>query len=74
MTRTYVLVRTKAGTMWNVRSDIEKIEGIVDVHVITGPYDLVALVNLPSTEDLKRLLDDIHDIDGVVSTETWIAV
>ncbi|UCH05528.1 MAG: Lrp/AsnC ligand binding domain-containing protein [Candidatus Thorarchaeota archaeon] len=74
MTRTYVLIRAKAGTMWNVRSDIEKIEGIVDVHVITGPYDLVALVNLPSTDNLKRLLEIIHDVEGVVSTETWIAM
>ncbi|MHA2601725.1 MAG: Lrp/AsnC ligand binding domain-containing protein [Candidatus Thorarchaeota archaeon SMTZ1-83] len=74
MTRTYVLIRAKAGTMWNVRSDIEKTEGVIDVHVITGPYDLVALVDFPSTEDLKRLLDSIHDIDGVVSTETWIAI
>ncbi|MFQ5834096.1 MAG: Lrp/AsnC ligand binding domain-containing protein [Candidatus Thorarchaeota archaeon] len=74
MKRTYVLIRAKAGTMWNVRSDIENIEGVIDVHVITGPYDLVALVSLPSTDDLKRLLEMIHSIEGVVSTETWIAI
>ncbi len=74
MTRAYVLIRAKAGTMWEVRSAIEKIDGIKDVHVITGPYDLVAYAEVPSTKTLKRLLDSFHDVDGIVSTETWMVI
>lgn len=74
MQRVYILVRAHAGKMWIVRSLIDKIEGINDVHVITGPYDLVADADLQSTAYLKELLDKIHEIDGVISTETWIAI
>ena len=74
MTRAYVLIRTEAGTMWEVRNAIEKIEGIQDVHVITGPYDLVVYAEVPSTENLKRLLDSFHHVDGIVSTETWMVI
>jgi DNA-binding Lrp family transcriptional regulator len=60
--------------MWHVRTIIHEFESINDVHVITGPYDLVANADLPSDDFLKELLDNIHDVEGVISTETWIAV
>ena len=74
MQRVYILIRAHAGKMWHVRSIVDEIEGINDVHVITGPYDLVADADLQSTQSLKELLDKIHEIDGVISTETWIAI
>jgi DNA-binding Lrp family transcriptional regulator len=72
--RVYILIRAHAGKMWHVRSMIDKIEGINEVHVITGPYDLVADAELQSPAYLKELLDKIHKMDGVISTETWVAI
>ena len=74
MQRVYILIRTQAGKMWHVRSLVDKIKGINDVHVITGPYDLVADAELPSTVYLKEIIDKIHEMDGVISTETWVAI
>ncbi len=74
MQRVYILIRTHAGRMWHVRSMVDKIKEINDVHVITGPYDLVADAELPSTVYLKEIIDKIHEMDGVISTETWVAI
>ena len=74
MSRLYILIRTQAGRMWRVRTIIQKFESINDVHVITGPYDLIADADPPSDDFLKELLDNIHNVEGVLSTESWIAI
>ncbi|MFW9811104.1 MAG: Lrp/AsnC ligand binding domain-containing protein [Candidatus Thorarchaeota archaeon] len=74
MSRIYILIRTQAGRMWRVRAIIQQFDSINNVHVITGPYDLIADADLQSDKSMKVLLDKIHDVEGVISTETWIAI
>ena len=74
MPKAYVMIRAEAGEMWNLQRAIEKIDGIKEVLLITGPYDLVAYAEVPSANDLRLMLDSFHGLKGVVSTETWMVL
>lgn len=67
-----VLITTKAGMAFSACSEIGKIDGVEQAHVVTGPYDLVAVID--SNTNLRSLVAAIHDTDGVQRTQTCIAV
>jgi hypothetical protein len=68
-----VLIKTEAGRAFSACNEIGKIDGVERAHVITGPYDLVAVVD-SSDVSLRSLVAAIHDTIGVQHTETCIAV
>jgi len=69
-----VLIRVEAGKVWDVAQAIGKISLVERANVVTGPYDVIAYAVLPSTEDLRQIMEGIHNIDGVTRTETCIAI
>ncbi len=70
----YVLIRVEAGKVWDVAQAIGKIKSVDRANVVTGPYDVIAYAALPSTEDLRKLMEGIHGVEGVTRTETCIAI
>ncbi len=68
-----VLVKTEAGNAFSACTEIRKITGVDRAHVVTGPYDLFAVVD-SSHVTLRSLVASIHDTKGVVRTETCIAL
>ncbi|MFX1318400.1 MAG: Lrp/AsnC ligand binding domain-containing protein [Promethearchaeota archaeon] len=70
----YILIRVEAGKVWDVAQAIGKISGVDRSNVVTGPYDVIAYAVLPSTEDLREVMEGIHSVDGVNRTETCIAI
>ena len=70
----YILIRVEAGKVWDVAQAIGKISGVDRSNVVTGPYDVIAYAVLPSTEDLRKLMEGIHSVDGVNRTVTCIAI
>jgi DNA-binding Lrp family transcriptional regulator len=74
MVSVIILIRTNAGAVWEVSQQIAKIDGITKSDVVTGPYDVIAYAVLPSTEDLRRLMQSIHSVNGVTRTETCVAM
>lgn len=55
----------------NVMADLEKIEGVNEVYPIKGMYDVVALVEAPSFEKLrKKVIQSIRQTANVKSTLT----
>ena len=69
-----VLIHASVGTIWESCKDIEKIEGIQKAHAVTGPYDIIAYAELPSTDDLRRMTKQIHEVHGINRTESCIAI
>jgi len=69
----YVLLTSAIGKVRDVFSQIEELEGVKDVRIVTGPFDLVVLAE---AEDLSTLtntvVEGIHEVDGVVDTNTAI--
>jgi len=68
-----VLIRTKVGEAFAACEDIRKIKGVVNVHVVTGPYDIISIVDSKNVS-LRRIVESIHDVRGVLRTETCLKV
>ena len=74
-TKAYLLIETAVGKTRDVANTLTGLPGITTVDVITGPYDIIALV---SGEDMAVVGDlvtgHIHTVTGVVRTVTCVAV
>lgn len=51
---------------------LSKLASVKSLHSVNGEYDLVALMLVPSTEDLDDQLEIIGEMDGVIKTTTLI--
>lgn len=71
----YVLLEAQAGKTEEALRKIRDIAGVKEVHLVTGPYDLI--INIEA-DDLKRLgqivSDEIQIIGGVTKTITCIVI
>ena len=74
-TKAYLLIETAVGKTRDVASTLGGLNGITTVDVVTGPYDIIAVV---SGEDMTVVGDlvtgHIHTVPGVVRTVTCVAV
>ncbi|MHA1484111.1 MAG: Lrp/AsnC ligand binding domain-containing protein [Candidatus Thorarchaeota archaeon] len=69
-----ILVQVEAKTVEAASKAIEEAEYVKNVHVVTGPYDIIAYAEIPSRSNFRRLVSDIHDAPGVVRTETCMSI
>jgi len=75
----FVLIRVGAGEhlsfMKSVKEEIAKIKGVKKVYAVFGRYDLLALLEVPTLEELSATITDkIRAIEGVQSTESLIGL
>jgi len=69
--RAYVFIRALKGNAAAVAKGLSRIRNVKSARVVSGRFDVVALVEAESVEDLGNLvLKRIHRIRGVQSTET----
>jgi hypothetical protein len=69
-----VLINVKVGTAETVLEDVEKIDVVTKANMVTGPYDIIAYVELPSRSDFRKLINSLHDIDDLTKTETCVGL
>lgn len=75
MVTAYVMVKANTGEADRLRDDIGAIEGVVDCHIVAGDVDIIAKLDVEGPEEVKRVAaDEIQQIDGVESTETFVAM
>ena len=72
MLEAYMLVQVDAGAGAKVRHEISSIPAVRIAHSVTGPYDLVAKVQVEDMDALGALLGDIQSIPGLLRTLTCI--
>jgi DNA-binding Lrp family transcriptional regulator len=73
MLRAYLLIICDPEYRFQVAHSLEKIENVVNVDVINGPYDLVVEIIFDTMEDLKeKIQNNIQGIDNLMSTLTLI--
>ena len=74
-TKAYVLIETAVGKTKDVVRALEGVDGVSSVDVVTGPYDVIAIIE---AEDLSSVGDtvtgSVHTIGGIVRTVTCLAV
>ncbi len=65
-----IKVRQKLTTKTNV--ELRQISQISELYAISSEYDLIAVVQAQSTEQLSHLLDEIGNLDGVERTNSSV--
>ena len=53
-TKAYILIETAVGKTKDVTSALNSLDDIVNVDAVTGPYDIIAIVN---STDLTKYLN-----------------
>ena len=75
VTRAYLLVETAVGKTRDVATTLQSLEGIETVDVVTGPYDIIAMISADDMTVVGNLVTGhIHTVPGVVRTVTCVAV
>ncbi|MFC1919578.1 Lrp/AsnC ligand binding domain-containing protein [Chloroflexota bacterium] len=74
-TRAFVLIETAVGKSKDVIASVQKLDGVKSAEMVTGPYDLIAVVELMDLESVGSLVTGkIHPIPGVTRTVTCLTV
>ena len=73
--RAYVLIETSVGKTKDVAVALRKMDGVKEVNAVTGPYDVIAVVEGSDLTAVGNLVtNDIHPVTGIERTVTCIAV
>ena len=71
----YILIQLAPGKTKTATKAISKIKGVKMAHAVTGPFDVIAFVEVPDLVTLSDLiLAKIQNIEGVQKTQTAIVV
>lgn len=75
MSTAFVLIKTAPQKELDVYLTLLNLEAVTETHVSYGEYDLVARIDFYDEQQMaKTLIGEMRSIDGVVRTETLIAV
>ena len=73
--KAFVLIETVVGKTREVVAKIKQIEGVKSVDPVTGPYDVIAILEASSLNDVGDLVTGkIHPITGISRTVTCLAI
>lgn len=74
MVTAIVFIRAETARIPEVAQELAELDGVSEVYSITGDLDLIAVVRVPSHEDLSDVIADrLSKVSGVLRTETHIA-
>jgi len=68
----HISISTQQAKALQVRSNLLKIQDVIEVHSINGEYDLIAVIKTKFTEKLDYILYEIASIDGVLRTNSSV--
>ncbi len=73
--KAFVLIETAVGRTKEVVVVLNRLEGVKSVDTVTGPYDVIAVVEKESLSDVGDLVTGkIHPIAGISRTVTCLAI
>lgn len=73
--RAYVLIETSVGRAKEVTNTIKSLNGVKAVDQVTGPYDIIAIIEQASLNEIGDLVTGkIHPIPGISRTVTCLAI
>jgi DNA-binding Lrp family transcriptional regulator len=75
LAKAFVLIETAVGRNKEVANAMKKLKGVKSVDIVTGPYDIIAVLELESLNDVGDLVTGkIHPIAGISRTVTCLAI
>ncbi len=73
--KAFVLIETAVGKSKAVVDAIRQLKGVKSVDTVTGPYDVIAIIEGENLNDIGDLVTgSIHPIAGISRTVTCLAV
>ena len=73
-TKAFVLIETAVGKTRGVASALQGLEGILSVDIVTGPYDIIAVVEATDLGSIGDMVTgQVHAIPGIQRTITCLA-
>ena len=74
-TKAYILIETSVGKTREVATALRAVKGVQSADVVTGPYDIIAIVEV---QDLGFIGDmvtgEVHVIGGITRSVTCLAM
>ncbi|MBA7607121.1 hypothetical protein ES703_14276 [subsurface metagenome] len=67
----YVLIKVEPSKAHSVYNELKNLSSVVQVDAVTGPHDMIAIVESPDVSTLGTvIINKIRTIDGVNDTLT----
>ena len=73
--KAYVLIETQVGKTKQVVEAIGRLQGVVSVDVVTGPYDAIAVIQAETLNEIGDLIvAKVHPVPGISRTVTCLVL
>ena len=73
--KAFVLIETAVGKTKEVASALRQIKGVKSVDAVTGPYDVIAIIEAETLNDIGDIVTEkIHPTTGISRTVTCLAI
>jgi len=73
--KAFVLIETVVGKNKDVVTALRQLAGVKSVDVVTGPYDIIAVIEGETLNDIGEVVTSkIHPIGGISRTVTCLAL
>lgn len=73
--KAFILIETVVGRTKEVVAGLNSLEGVKSVDTVTGPYDVIAIIEADSLNEIGDLVTQkIHPVVGISRTVTCLAV
>jgi DNA-binding Lrp family transcriptional regulator len=71
--KAYVLIVTDPGATKSVFEALQDVEGVIELHEVMGPYDIVCEIEVPSLSDVPAVLSGhIRTVQGIQNTTSLV--
>lgn len=73
--KAFVLIEVTAGKTKDVVTALQRVKGVSSVEAVTGPYDVIAVVEKPDVNAIGDLVTrNIHSVSGIARTVTCLTM
>ena len=73
--KAFILIETVVGRTKEVITGLNNLEGVKSVDTVTGPYDVIAIIEAGSLNEIGDIVtQQIHPIAGISRTVTCLAM
>ena len=73
--KAFVLIEVVVGRTKEVVTALQKVEGVKSVEAVTGPYDVIAVIEKPEVNAIGDLVTkNVHSVSGIARTVTCLTV
>ncbi len=70
----YVMITVEPKQAAAVTSALKRLAGVRTLQSVSGPYDMIAVLEAPSVRDMDALIDEIGGLPGVERTNSAIVL